>query len=1063
MEMYKKIKSIAEDGYSLVELVAAVGLLMLLTSVVGVASYNTINSKQTREAVRLSTQSAYNKALAAVTDYSDETTVAEALKEPAKEAAQRGVTLEYLPEEPTKESLCVIGRVNGDVKNEYSYKIGPKDCVTTTSKGLPPAEDQTLPSYTKAEEITKISYICDGTGTRNARLNISNIKEGTRATLFGDDQSIIPVEFSATSAKNSEIKYRDSKESPTIKNVSDTFEIKKGVEYELVVDGKFDNIGTLQHGSSGTSLDMTDCMTKISELGKDNGVIEISSYEATKFSEIDVVKLPSTVTSIRYMFDSAPIDDSDVSSWNTGKITDMRGVFYGAKNFNQPLSSWETKEVTDMSYMFKDASKFSQHLNTSGNKWNTIKVDNMGYMFSGATSFNGTMNSWNVSTVRNMKAMFEEADNFNQDINSWSTVNVNNMSRMFYGADKYNKPLINKWNTSSVTTMESMFEGAGSFNNGSKELNWDTSNVIYMNSMFKDATSFNRSVNSWAIDQVLDMSYMFNNATSFNQSVSDWRTRQTLNFVGMFQNATSFNNGYAKGVGGDSNPDNYILMAWNLDNPDGSTRRIDVSYMFMGAVSFNSNFGNLSKGDKFQWNRVTTARSMFENASSFNATIGDLTSTGNVNNMMSMFRYATSFNQDLTNLRTTNSTTLASMFEYAENFNNGAPIGVHGKPLNWDTAKVTVMSYTFAWTSFNQDMNGTMDNVTTTLGMFYGALEFNSVLKGMYTADNNTSMDSMFQNTPKFNAPGASTWSTKNVTNMEDVFRSSHSFNRDIQAWDVRKVTNMKGMFWGAEAFNQLIWEWDTTNVTDMSYMFAYTWAFDQPLTNNEAAGKKWDTSNVTNMEYMFQKAEKFQNRAGTTWDLSLNTSKVTNMKGMFERASIFNLNLDHLDTKNVTDMSYMFSGSIFNNGVATNSGVAPIRWDTGKVTDMSYMFAEANYNQHFYSSMKNVTTTRGMFKNNTWLKGADFSGLRQVNSITDMSYMYAGATNFKSTTDRAPNYYTNNVKRFDNMFNGAVSFSQDLSGWNTSSMTHYTNFAKNSNMTASQLPPRFAKSSSGL
>lgn len=1060
METYKRIKSIAEDGYSLVELVAAVGLLMLLTSVVGVASYNTINSKQTREAVRLSTQSAYNKALAAVTDYDDETTVAKALAEPAKEAAQQGITFEYLPvdEDPTKESLCVIGRINGDVDDEYTYKIGPENCVSTASKGLPPAEDQTLPDYTKAEEITRISYICDGTGTRNARLNIANIEEGTRATLFGDDQSIIPVEFSAASAKNSEIKYRDSKKSPTIENVSDTFEIKKGVEYELVVDGRFDNIGTLQHGSSGTSLDMTDCMTKISELGKDNGVKEISSFEAKKFAEIDTVQLPSTVTSIRYMFDSAPIDDPDVSSLSTGNITDMRGTFYGAKNFNKPLSNWETAKVTDMSYMFKDASKFNQHLNTSGNRWNTIKVDNMGYMFSGASSFNGTMNSWNVSTVRNMKAMFEEADNFNQDISAWSTVNVKNMARMFYGADKYNKPLTNKWNTAKVETMESMFEDAKSFNQ--ILANWDTSSVTTMRSMFKNATSFNRPVNSWAIDQVLDMSYMFNNATSFNQSISDWRTRQTLNFVGMFQDATSFNNGYGKGVGGNSRPDNYIFMFWNLDNPDGSTRRIDVSYMFMGASSFNSNFGNLSNNAKFQWNRVTTARSMFENATSFNASIGDLKSTGNINNMMSMFRYAKSFNQELTDLTTTNATTLASMFEYAENFNNGAPIGVNTKPLNWDTAKVTVMSYTFAWTSFNQDMNGTMDNVTTTLGMFYGALEFNSVIKGMYTAHNNTSMDSMFQNTPKFNAPGASTWSTKNVTNMEDVFRSSHSFNRDIQAWDVRKVTNMKGMFWGAEAFNQLVWEWDTTNVTDMSYMFAYTWAYDQPLTNNEAAGKKWDTSNVTNMEYMFWKAERFQNRQGTTWDFSFNTAKVTNMKGMFQQSSVFNLNLNHLDTRNVTDMSYMFSESVFNNGVATNIGGATIGWNTSKVTDMSYMFHKAKYNQNFTGSMANVTTTHGMFEDNTWVR-ADFSGLRTTNKITDMAWMFKGASEYNIS--QSSNFYTDNVTRFEHMWDGATAFSQNLSGWNVPKATNYSNFARGSNLTAAKLPKGFAAKNAGL
>ena len=87
------------------------------------------------------------------------------------------------------------------------------------------------------------------------------------------------------------------------------------------------------------------------------------------------------------------------------------------------------------------------------------------------------------------------------------------------------------------------------------------------------------------------------------------------------------------------------------------------------------------------------------------------------------------------------------------------------------------------------------------------------------------------------------------------------------------------------------------------------------------------DTSNVTNMSMMFAFSQ------ATTLDLSsFDTSKVTHMGGMFSLSQVTTLDLSSFDTSNVTNMSSMFS-----NSRATTLDLSS--FDTSKVTNMSGMF----------------------------------------------------------------------------------------------------------------------------
>ena len=72
------------------------------------------------------------------------------------------------------------------------------------------------------------------------------------------------------------------------------------------------------------------------------------------------------------------------------------------------------------------------------------------------------------------------------------------------------------------------------------------------------------------------------------------------------------------------------------------------------------------------------------------------------------------------------------------------------------------------------------------------------------------------------------------------------------------------------------------------------------------------DTSNVTNMSFMFASSQ------ATTLDLSsFDTSNVTDMSGMFSSSQATTLDLSSFDTSNVTDMYNMFVNSQATTGYA--------------------------------------------------------------------------------------------------------------------------------------------------
>ena len=550
----------------------------------------------------------------------------------------------------------------------------------------------------------------------------------------------------------------------------------------------------------------------------------------------------SQVESMRRMFSSCELFNSDINDWDVSNVTNMTNLFAVALAFNQPLASWDVTNVTDMGGMFLVAREFNQPLNewnvgnvtnmfrmfdangqTSAfnqplNDWNVSSVTNMGWMFRFTDNFNQPLNDWDVTNVGNMERMFENADVFNGDISSWNVENVSSMAAMFSSADAFNQN-INGWNVENVINMNSMFSNTNVFNQPLN--NWDTLSCNTMSSMFSGADAFDQPLNEWQVATVMDMAFMFSNTDAFNQDISSWNVSQVTSMRGMFRSAVLFDQ---------------PLAPWNVDSV------VNMESMFESAQVFNQPIGG--------WNvsAVATMQSMFENAQLFNQPIGNW-DTSSVTIMNSMFMDAQVFNQNINDWDVVNVTDFSSMFESAQLFN---------MPLSdWETNEAQNMASMFKEAAvFNQSINTWNTSFVTTMeAMFQDAVMYDQPM-GSWNTASVTTMRRMFSGALVFNQ-NIDLWNTRAVTTMQEMFEDATAFNSPLNNWRVSGVQNMNAMFQNAISFNQILDEWDLGAVS-MDSMFDDAEAYDQILGD-------WDMSQVTNLNDMLDNSGMSRDSYDTT------------------------------------------------------------------------------------------------------------------------------------------------------------------------------------------------------
>ena len=110
------------------------------------------------------------------------------------------------------------------------------------------------------------------------------------------------------------------------------------------------------------------------------------------------------------------IENLDISSFNTSKVTNMYGMFSSCQSLTSlDLSNFNTSNVTNMSHMFSDCPSLTS---LDLNSFNTSKVTNMDRMFYFCSSItNLDLNNFNTSKVTDMSFMFSDCKKLQTQIN----------------------------------------------------------------------------------------------------------------------------------------------------------------------------------------------------------------------------------------------------------------------------------------------------------------------------------------------------------------------------------------------------------------------------------------------------------------------------------------------------------------------------------------------------------------------------------------------------------------------------------------------------------------------
>jgi surface protein len=154
-----------------------------------------------------------------------------------------------------------------------------------------------------------------------------------------------------------------------------------------------------------------------------------------------------------------------------------------------------------------------------------------------------------------------------------------------------------------------------------------------------------------------------------------------------------------------------------------------------------------------------------------------------------------------------------------------------------------------------------------------------------------------------------------------------------------------------------------------------------------------------------------------------------TTLNNMYQQETNFDVQFGDItgwDTSCITDMSYMFMDSDFNQDI---SG-----WDTSNVITMEAMFYGASaFNQPIGSWRPIILiNTNSMFKGATSFN----QDISEWNFISqDTAEMFSGATSFNQPLG-GWNDSVGDVTTMNSMFADATSFNQDISGWNIDEVT---------------------------
>ena len=815
-------------------------------------------------------------------------------------------------------------------------------------------------------------------------------------------------------------------------------------------------------------------------------------YNCSKITQINGLMdmRTSNVTDMSYMFASC----SELTSlnlnnysgtWNFGFLAalDMSYMFAGCSKlqslgtvFNFYSGNTQTPVVTNLSHMFAGC-KNLPGINTIVGRMHVNNVTDTSSMFEGCSRLNSTNNfSWTTNNLTNASAMFKDCTNLPSfNCYSFNTGNIRNMSEMFSGCNilttvqnlTFNQARNTKEmfkDCTSLTTINlgssglsnlqdgtSMFEGCSALTTITVDNNVRRLPVAAIKTdVFKGCTSLEGSNGTKYNDDKTSGIYFsvdygaicpgyltcsddyFYNNVRFNLP-SDWDVgpygKANIKKISIFK---SNDVGHYDSVCTISEADRLYSYI------DGDTLKINYGNSFTKIKP--SNIKGFFKGftgvteieglDEIDFTTTNDLSSLFENMSSITDINFHDINMQNIQNFSKMFKGCTSLtNLDFKKWTTTNATNMSEMFS---DCNSLFYIVVSTDALgncNFNTNLVTQSSDMFnnctrlvgeeetSYETFgNRDKSfAVIDEGPTSANPGYLSPVYNYIEDGWYTgmsvpANQLTKIsflkyptpeptyDEMYEIIPgklrsyrtgtevtiysvdgsEIGAPANSSYlfSSENVENQFSSLTTIDNFN----LFRTKRAINISHMFEGTKLSSIDLSVVNLSRISNLSYMFK-----DAKDLTSITFGPAFDTRNITDMSYMFDGCERLN-----TIDLSnFNTANVINMEHMFSRSGVDTITLPAtFTTNNVRSMGYMFASCSNLDSINAN------QLNVENVATMSHMFYNcpqltnlniSNFNTSNAHSMDN------MFALCSNLQNLTFGGNFNTENVTDLSDMFNG------------------------------------------------------------------------
>lgn len=202
----------------------------------------------------------------------------------------------------------------------------------------------------------------------------------------------------------------------------------------------------------------------------------------------------------------------DVSSFQTGKVTNFGSMFYGCSSLTSlDVSGWKTSSCTTFASMFMNCSSLQQL----------------------------AVSEFDVSHARSLSGLFRNCAQLSSlDVADWTVSSCTDFSGMFSGCSALQTLDLSEWDTSSAATFFMMFLDCTSLQIQGLE-NWKTEHVTSLNRTFNGVQNADLNLNSWNTSANTSLEWCFGNTAAKTIEIADWDVSSVTSMASMCAGAKS--------------------------------------------------------------------------------------------------------------------------------------------------------------------------------------------------------------------------------------------------------------------------------------------------------------------------------------------------------------------------------------------------------------------------------------------------------------------------------------------------------------------------------------------